>query len=75
MNADEMFKELGYVKKRRYAGDDYIDKDGLSIYFHNTGLIEISTIDGTGEYTISQLLLKELQAINKKVEELGWIER
>ena len=72
--ADELFDELGYKKKQRYAGDDYINDDGLSIYFRNTKVIQISTLDGMGDYTISELLPSELKAINEKVKELGWEE-
>lgn len=80
MTAKEMFKKLGYKEKfdnLRYLVYEKVYKErivaihfdkkykkvskfkiGLSIYYQERRDVEIS--------------LKELQAINKQVEELGW---
>ena len=85
MTADEMFEKLGYEKdlhidkKEQVWGEywtqnkyckrisfDYIDKE-----------ICVSTnymLDKTLEYEPLYFNMQELQAINKKVEELGWLE-
>lgn len=75
MNANEMFKELGYKKELHIS---YI------IYFKK---IKQNCCDDIKEYSIwfyqdsesfekigGLIILEELQAINKKVEELGWLE-
>lgn len=70
MTADEMFKELGYFKREE---DD-------KIYFVNAELDCIIEFDitwqlvaiGNEHYRQQYFGLKELKAINKKVEELGW---
>ena len=84
MTADEMFKELGYKRKygsenlmiyektletkfkskpfRKVIGFDLVEKE---IYVFE-GYISI-------EYNLfGNIDMQELQAINKKVEELGW---
>lgn len=70
--ANEMFEELEYEKIRddqnfilyklccSYIGFDLINKT-----------IELS-YDDDGEDTSEYMTIEELQAINKKVEELGW---
>ena len=70
MTADEMFEELGYFKREE---DD-------EIYFVNGELDCIIEFDitrqfvaiGDEHYRQQYFSLKELKAINKKVEELGW---
>ena len=61
--ADEMFEDLGYKKTYNnfYENDDF----GTTIDFLDSfGKIEIK---GT-------IFVSDLQAINKKCKELGWIE-
>ena len=71
--AEEMFEELGYdliVDKFfiKYIKDidqiifDLKEKD-ISVYEY-----------WCGEFTYHPITLKELQAINKQVEELGWLD-
>ena len=73
MKAKEMFEELGY--------GDYFN-NGLRITYQNFNeeckMIEfdlknneLSLIDDSKE--VFNLSLEELQAINKQVEELGWL--
>lgn len=72
--ADEMFKELGYEKI--IESNVRIDYEREGLYFDKEivfGLIDkiICVELGTGEST--NINMQELQAINKKVEELRWI--
>lgn len=71
--ADEMFKELGYVKirdderfikyKKKYKNDNIVmDKETKDF---------IKNFDS--EYW-KAVTMQELQAINEKCRELGWIE-
>lgn len=67
--ADEMFEELGWNYKENHANgvSFYDDEDNeISIIdFNNYGRrININKFEG--------ITIEELQAINKKVEELGW---
>lgn len=70
--ADELFKELGY--KKQYENESiyyYMDIDLKDNYIvFETGyksFAKISCYHDAGDIT-----MQELQAINKKVEELGW---
>lgn len=67
--ADEMFKELGYKYERRELADVYIktDKDHTRQYGFNKE--KKSVMLG-----VHYITMQELQAINKKVEELNWNE-
>lgn len=72
--ADEMLEELGYKKKNldiRFSRFwEKWENEGLAkIFSFNT---EYKTIDITDE-TRYGITIQELQAINKKGEELGWI--
>lgn len=76
--ADEIFEELGYEKikelKRKNGeiwGIEYIhNREDFSITFDLIGKeVCISNDDGDAMYSTMQ----ELQAINKKCKELGWI--
>ena len=68
--ADEMFKKIGYKKQEnelqiKYIEDTMVMGDSFhfEIFFSKTSkLIGIKHL----------LTIQELQAINKKVEELGW---
>ena len=81
--ADEMFKKLGYEKQWSRDEDEielykkeYFDKDFIEIVFDKTHrLLNIRTENVTTYITITSILnMQELQAINEKVKELGWIE-
>ena len=70
--ADELFKELGYEKIRNnkdfevYRKNDYniidFERDDKRVY-------KSAKYDTTSD----GITMKELQAINKKCQELGWI--
>lgn len=68
--ADEIFKELGYVEHfKNHCEDEMYRKEsshqlGKNIKFYN--------FDKRIEIYPSKINMQELQAINKKVEELGW---
>lgn len=70
--ADEMFDELGYKKTFTEVDNiKYYKDDDNVIYF----VITHRTFHKTGEYDgmCDSITIQELQAINKKCEELGWI--
>ena len=79
--ADEMFEKLGY--EANYE-DDFIlfnkisginDEYKVIVFNKNKHLIDIRTDDTLNLQCITTVLhMRELQAINKKCEELGWIE-
>ena len=66
--ADEMFLELGYVKTK--ANEYWIIYKNFrkDIDFN----LKHKTIEVGAEMESEEFDLQELQAINKKVEELGW---
>lgn len=67
--ADEMFKELGYYRYDYLDHVDYYnDKLEKFISFRKNGTF--TCFDYNNEY--KEITMQELQAINKKVEELGW---
>lgn len=66
-SADEMFEELGYKKNEGLRSIDFCNKYGLLQFDKNSNVIHIDKCEYTDFIT-----MKELQAINKKVEELGW---
>ena len=63
--ADEMFTTRGFYKVSKVGIEEYIDKDDNYIQFDLT--IERFTCN-------CYLSIKELQAINKKCKELGWLD-
>ncbi len=67
--ADEMFEELGY-KKQQDNKDilELIDKNIANKIVFYKNLKEVAKL-----YTF-EISMQELQAINKKCEEWGWIE-
>ena len=75
-SADEMFEELGYEKIediRTDIGCIYYNKEKHCIYYKYPKIIfhyKPKKITIQNEY----LSMQELQAINKKCEELGWYE-
>lgn len=68
-SADEMFEELGYKEEVKYREKVY-EKDDKIITFdlEKKNIICNNFYDG-----YESINMQELQAINKKVEELGWI--
>lgn len=68
MSKEEIFEELGYKKSVGETTEVYkLSRDNKNIYFSK--LIKRIKIDGKYDF----LDMQELQAINKKVEELGWM--
>lgn len=75
--ADEMFRKLGYTKFTSETGDILYMKNLFMITFiidNKTFITEYKQ----GDYNFPKIRpfevgIEELQAINKKVEELGWI--
>ena len=69
LTADEMFEKLGYRKEKRYTNTiiyfNY-DEDYEISFDLNLKTIDLDMFGG-------EISIKELKAINKKVEELGWI--
>lgn len=65
--ADEMFEELGYRKDTYYDESSfiYVDEDGRYIEFSK--MLENFKSN-------TWLSSEELQAINEKVKELGWLD-
>ena len=74
--ADEMFEELGYMKEENDYFIEYRKQKENCCKFIKFDLIDKAF---TNFYYVipdrqSYLSMQELQAINKKVEELRWIE-
>lgn len=74
--ADEMFEELGYKKfnkKHDFENIKYYKDDDNILYFDEKD----KSFYKSGEYDemCDDITMQELQAINKKVEELGWNEK
>lgn len=78
MNAEQMFKELGYTKRRAY--DDFIvyvkgNYIRLNVIeFHLRTEIVHSYIESAAGNSIKNLDLDELKAIIQQAKELGWLE-
>ena len=78
--ADEMFEELGYIKKceHKYKQPDNDGVTELILYRDEVKCLEIEfwndkTISKSCGFDMSYITMQELQAINKKCEEMGWI--
>ena len=74
MSADEMIEKLGYKKKNldiifSRFWEEWENEDLAKTFSFNT---EYETIDITDENKYG-ITMQELQAINKKVEELRWM--
>ena len=72
--ADEMFEELGYevsnsefVEELNTTTNTIVDNGYIKIIFYNNKTMSIDAND--------ILNMQELQAINKKVLELGWLKK
>lgn len=76
--ADEMFKKLGYEKKEVHDEitgtflmyDKIVNKHKRRISFFKDRTIQCSE----SYLYVEKIDMKELQAINKKVKELGWLD-
>ena len=71
--ADELFKELGYEIIINNKTTLNYEKEGL--YMDKEIVFELLDKSVTAEYGTGEcchISMEELQAINKKVEELGW---
>ena len=72
MKADEMFEKLGYIKvednKDNIEYRKIVEGDLFEIDFWKTD----KTVSKNYYRDIGYISMQELQAINKKVEELGW---
>lgn len=75
MEADKMFEELGYTQKEYYKQIVvYYDKKSqqrIQIDEFNKTFLKFSECD---DAELLDINMQELQAINKKCKELGWIE-
>jgi hypothetical protein len=78
MKAKEMFEKLGYKEKKLIDEslvawyEKNVFKDKQCIYFYPEKEIRITLEDNNNRVYPPIFNLKELQAINKQVEELGW---
>lgn len=75
MSADEMLEKLGYKKKNldiifSRFWEEWENEDLAKTFSFNTEY-KITDITDENKYGIT---MQELQAINKKVEELGWMD-
>lgn len=72
--ADEMFEELGYEIIENNKTTLNYEKEGLymdkEIVFE---LLDESVTAGYGTGECCHISIQELQAINKKCQELGWV--
>lgn len=70
MSADEMFEELGYTYIDRLKnGIEYFDEEDESI-----GLFDYESYGKRITHSrFEGISIQELQAINEKCKELGWI--
>ena len=78
--ADKMFEELGYKKiidNKKEVSYQYInalmgDRIEQTIQITKIGMIVFSYRNNQN-HNVMRIGIEELKAINKKVEELGWI--
>ena len=72
--ADEMFKKLGY--QTLFKDDQIIQYKFVGIYMDNEIKFDLKGKTVLKEYSTGEsqeITMQELQAINKKCEELKWI--
>lgn len=72
--ADEMFEELGCIFI--YADEEFLQYKFEGIYMDIEIIFDLKRKTVLKEYAdreVCKITIEELQAINKKVEELGWI--
>lgn len=73
MTAKEMFEKLGYeIVTNNSRRIKYADKDTRLDKEIEFNLIKKAFRKGDSDYFSYFITLKELKAINKQVEELGW---
>lgn len=66
--ADKMFEKLGYEKIET--------KDEITYHFNNRDIIfylNRKTVDSCSGFSTVFITMQELQAINEKCKELGWL--
>ena len=69
--ADEMFDNLGYNKYEFDAYIDYLSRESSKGITFRKDMQVIDSHCGIGSEYIT---MQELQAINKKCQELGWLD-
>ena len=69
--ADEMFEKLGYFQRKIKDEIRYTRHENKAKIVFKLNLNEVLSeyVDGSS----SSITMRELQAINKKVKELGWL--
>ena len=68
--AREMFEELGYILiVDNEIGLKFTGEFGSVIFIKKPQLIKVCDVNGNGCFVV-----KELQAINQMVKELGWLD-
>lgn len=73
--ADEMFKELGYEKETEYDYEFIYRKYEKHIFkFIRFWKLDKEVIKQDEDGRYMGISMQELQAINEKVKELGWID-
>lgn len=77
--ADEMFKKLGYKKREAEYCIYYENKDNKTVIefgklVKSIGNYQYSYEDNRYLVDIYYFSMQELQAINEKCKEMGWIE-
>lgn len=81
MTAKEMFEELGYelydetdiyISYRKFPDTIVDNKTYQEIFFNTQSMFFVISEYKHGELEEKFIITKELQAINKQVEELGW---
>ena len=79
--ADEMFEKLGYIKIKEHKFEEPYNEEvtELILYRDEVKRTEIEfwndkTISKSCGFDMSYITMQELQAINEKCKELGWIE-
>ena len=73
--ADKMFKELGYSKQELIEIVIYENKKDEEIYIDKKQrtVIKEAYLSSLNIYEAREITMQELQAINMKCKELGWI--
>lgn len=69
MSADEMFKELGFDKNEGLYEIQYITKDNQITFDKRNNTVVVYSNDYD-----DKINMQELQAINQKCKELGWLD-
>lgn len=75
MNADEMFEKLGYDIKKDDGKVISFEKPSSSSIWDTPAIIFDKISKLIIFYDIDCLSMRTLQAINKKCEELGWLDK